>query len=209
MKIRHQKPETLFVIRGSAALMLIGMVVLLIELWQLQVPRKNGLEEVFRNQSVRRIRLPAVRGKIYDSKGICLADSIPNYCIAIYTEELYAPKSMVAKTLELSHEIWQRIGRKPDIGYRDIQRHLLFSPNEPLVLYKTLTPEEITVWRVAFEKWTEPPEGSLFRRRVPGLDLGHPLQGQSIVIETQALRKRGTSTAANTLELIYKITERL
>ncbi|MCK4563532.1 MAG: hypothetical protein KAU94_02520, partial [Verrucomicrobia bacterium] len=96
MRVRRQKQESLLVIWVVSALMLLGMGVLLSELWKLQVPRKSGFDEVFHNQSVRRVRLPAVRGKIYDTHGKCLADSVPNYCIAIYTEELRAPRSAVA-----------------------------------------------------------------------------------------------------------------
>ncbi|HSR88191.1 MAG TPA: penicillin-binding transpeptidase domain-containing protein, partial [Pontiella sp.] len=57
--------------------------------------------------------------------------------------------------------------------------------------------------------WTAPPKGSLRRRTIPGLDLGKPLAGRSIVINTGDLLRRGTSTAANTLELVYQISERL
>jgi penicillin-binding protein 2 len=209
MKVRRKREASKAVIWAVFGLMVMGMGLLVSKLWELQVQHKSGFEEVFRNQSVRRVRLPAVRGKIYDRNGECLADSVPNYCIAIFTEELYAPKSMVAKTLELMHEIWARVGRKPDVGYIDVQRHIKFASHEPLVLYKNLSPDEIAKWRRAFEKWTQPPKGSLRRQKVPGLDLGNPLQGNSIVIKTEELKKRGTSTSANALELVYEITQRL
>ncbi len=202
MKVRRQKQESLLVIWVVSALMLLGMGVLLSELWKLQVPRKSGFDEVFHNQSVRRVRLPAVRGKIYDTHGKCLADSVPNYCIAIYTEELFAPKSMVAKTLELMHEIWARVGRNPDIGYRDIQRHILLSPNEPLVFYDRLSDSELARWQAAFGRWNE-------KRKVPGLGNHDPLRDNNIVVETSELLERGTTTAANTLELVYEISERI
>ena len=88
MRVRRTKETSLPVIWTVAALMLLGMGVLIAELWKLQVPRKSGFVAEFVQQSVRRVRLPAVRGKIYDAKGVCLADSVPNYSIAIYTEEL-------------------------------------------------------------------------------------------------------------------------
>lgn len=202
MKVRRQKPESLLVIWVVSGLMLLGMGVLVAELWQLQVPRKSGFEEVFHNQSVRRVRLPSVRGKIYDTHGKCLADSVPNYCIAIYTKELFAPKSMVAKTLELMHEIWVRVGRKPDIGYRDVQRHIFLAPDEPLVLYDDLSDSELARWQAAFGRWSE-------KRKIPGLKNHDPLRDNNIVVETNELFKRATSTEANTLELVYKLTQRL
>ena len=88
MKVRKHKPSGRIIILGIASIMLGGFVLLASELSELQVKQQDGFEKMFRNQSVRRVRLPAVRGKIFDSKGRCLADSIPNYCIAIYTHEL-------------------------------------------------------------------------------------------------------------------------
>lgn len=209
MKVRRQRAESLLVIWISTAFMLLGMGVLVAELWKLQVPRKSGFEAEFLQQSVRRVRLPAVRGKIYDAKGVCLADSVPNYCIAIYTGELRAPRSATANTLELLHEIWARVGRKPDVSYHDIQRHLLLTPDEPLVAWKELDDQSLARWKRRFEDWTAPPKGSRRRRKIAGLDLGKPVQGRSIVLLTSELHKRGTTTAANTLELVYEISERI
>ncbi len=210
MKVRRQKQEaSTLVIWVVLGIMLLGMGVLASNLWKLQVRQKSGFDADFYSQSVRRIRLPSVRGKIYDTNGAVLADSTPNYCIAIYTEELYVPKSMVAKTLELVHEIWIRVGRKPDISYRDIQRHIKFATEQPLTVYKNLTPEEIREWRIGFEKWTAPPKGWNKRYKIPGLELKYPVIDGGIVIHTKELEKRATSTEANTLELVYKISERL
>ncbi len=209
MRIRRKKEASLLVIWVVAALMLLGMIVLVSELWKLQVPQKGDFEAEFVQQSVRRIRLPAVRGKIYDTQGVCLADSVPNYCIAIFTEEMRAPRSAAANTLELLHEVWTRVGCKPDISYRDIQHHLELTPDEPLVAWKNLDDASLARWRTKFEEWTAPPKGSRKRRKIPGLDLGNPVQGRSIVLLTSELRKRGTSTAANTLELVYQISERI
>jgi len=202
MKVRRNREASPLVLWVVSALMVLGMAVLASELWQLQVPRKSGFEAEFLQQSVRRVRLPAVRGKIYDANGTCLADSVPNYCIAIYTEELRAPRSATANTLELLHEIWARVGRPPNITYRDVQKHLLLTPSEPLVLYQHLSDTELARWQAAFGRWSE-------KRPIPGLKNHEPLLDDHIVIETKELLKRGTTTAANTLELVYKISERI
>ena len=113
---------------------------------------------MFKNQSVRRVRIPAVRGKIFDVKNRCLADSVPNYCIAIYTHDLRSPRSAIANSLELIHEVWSRIGIKPNIDYVDLKRHLSLTPEKPLKIYDNLTNKQITTWRQEFEKWTAPPK---------------------------------------------------
>ncbi|HEY5653655.1 MAG TPA: penicillin-binding transpeptidase domain-containing protein [Pontiella sp.] len=202
MKVRSRKEASPVVIWTILGLMLLGMSVLGSKLWQLQVKRKSGFEEVFNNQSVRRVRLPAVRGKIYDTHGTVLADSIPNYCIAIYTEELRAPRSTVANTLELMHTIWQKIGAPPDVTYHDIKRHIELTPDEPLMLYKKLNDTQWGRWQQQFGEWSE-------KHKVPGLKTHDPLVSNQIVIHTSELKKRSTTTAANTLELIYEISERI
>ncbi len=208
MRVRRTKEASLSVVWTVSFLMLLGMGVLVTELWKLQIPRKSGFVAEFVQQSVRRVRLPGVRGKIYDAKDVCLADSVPNYSIAIYTEELRAPRSVVANTLALLHEVWARVGHPPDISYRDIQKHLLLTPDQPLVAWKELEDKSLSRWRARFEEWTAPPKGSRRRKQVPGLDLGKPVQGRSIVLLTSELQGRGTTTAANTLELVYEIAAR-
>ena len=209
MKIRQPQHSSFLIIKSLIILIVLSFSVLVTELWQLQVKEQDGFEALFRNQSLRRVRLPAVRGKIYDTKNRTLADSIPNYCIAIYTHELRAPRSGIANVLEQVHEIWSRVGRAPEVSYEKIKSHMEMQPKEPLILYKNLSDAEIHQWRKEFEKWTAPKKGSFRRKKIPGLDLGRPLKGRSIVLETAALANRRTSTAANTLEMIYRISKRM
>jgi len=203
MKVRRIKKDSVLIIWIIFGIMVLGMVVLLVNLWTLQVPKKGSFEDEFIHQSVRRVRLPALRGKIYDSQGVCLADSVPNYCIAIYTEELRAPRSAVANTLELIHEIWSRIGRKPDISYKEIKQHFLIAPNKPLVAWKNLDDQTLATWNQKYEAWYK----SRNNKKIKGLDT--PTQNRNIVLNTKALKKKSTSTAANVLELVYKISDRI
>ncbi len=209
MKVRRQKPARRAVIHMVMGLVMASMSLLAAELWELQVKRQDGFETVARNQSVRRVRLPAVRGKIHDAYGICLADSVPNYCLAIYTSELRAPRSAVANVLELLHEVWARVGVPPDITYTDVVRHINMTPNKPLTAYRELDDDRLVRWRQRFEEWTAPPPGSFRHRGIVGLDMGRPVEGRSIVLHTGELLRRRTSPAANTLELVYKISERI
>jgi penicillin-binding protein 2 len=210
MKIRRQKKESIWVIWAISAVMMLGMSLILTSLWKLQVPRKGSFEDKFREQTIRRVRLPGIRGKIYDTNGFCLADSIPDYNIAIYTEELRQPRSAVANTLELLHEVWIRVGVsiKPDITYRDIKKHLLLTPDEPLVAWRNLSDEQAAHWVAEFEKWTAPRKGSSRRAIVRGLDM--PITADNCIsFNMRDLRRKSTSTAANTLELVYQIEERI
>jgi len=209
VKVRRLKEQNLLVIRVISALMLAGMLLLVAELWRLQVPRKSGFVAEFVHQSVRRIRLPAVRGKIYDVNNVCLADSVPNYGIAIFTEELRAPRSAAANTLELIHELWSGIDRKPDISYRDIKRHLALTPDEPLTVWTNLTDDEIIGVHRVVDRLTAPLKGSTRKRKIVGLDEEQPVTGRAVVFNMAKLRRKRTSIAANTLELVYIISQRI
>ena len=81
MKVRQPQHSSQLVIGALLVVILSGFTLLGTELWQLQVREQDGFETLFRNQSIRRVRLPAVRGKIFDAKDRVLADSIPNFLI--------------------------------------------------------------------------------------------------------------------------------
>jgi penicillin-binding protein 2 len=202
MKVKQKRDSSTLVIWVVFGIMMFALCFLASRLWNLQVNKKSAFDADFRDQSVRRVRLPAVRGKIYDCNGVVLADSVPNYSIAIFTEELRAPRSAIANTLELMHKIWVKVGTPPDITYRDVKKHMLLTPNEPLVLYKGLNDEQLGRWQREFGQWSD-------KHKIPGLKHHDPLSSNVIAIETSELQKRPTSTAANTLELVYEISERI
>ena len=203
MRVKQKQETSTLVIWVVFGIMMLALGFLGSKLWKLQVLGKSGFDAVFHNQSVRRVRLPAVRGKIFDTNGKVLADSVPNYCIAIFTEEMRAPRSATANVLELMHTIWVKVGIPPDVTYREIKRHMTsLTPEQPIVLYKGLSDERLGRWQNAFGRWSE-------KRKIPGLSTHDPLSSNAIVIETTELLKRPTSTAANTLELVYEISERI
>ncbi|MCI0747814.1 MAG: hypothetical protein L0Y58_20595 [Verrucomicrobia subdivision 3 bacterium] len=67
---------------------LIGMGILLAGLWFVQVISSRHYSENQKAQSFRTVRIPAIRGKILDRKGISLAENQPSYNISIYLDEL-------------------------------------------------------------------------------------------------------------------------
>ncbi len=73
-----------------AATVLLGMLVLVGGLWYRQVYASSHYVESFKTQSIRRVRYPALRGKILDCHGNQLAINRPSYNINLYLEELSA-----------------------------------------------------------------------------------------------------------------------
>ena len=69
-------------------LMVLGFALLIGKLWHLQVISFSKYERFREIQSLRNIREPAIRGKIFDRNGYVLADNRPNYGVVIFLEEL-------------------------------------------------------------------------------------------------------------------------
>lgn len=91
MAFRDLLSEEQLRLRLLFGIMLIAFGVLLAALWRMQVAHGTMYQRDLVRQSVRRVRLPGMRGRIFDRAGRCLADNRPSYCVAIYLEELRRP----------------------------------------------------------------------------------------------------------------------
>ncbi len=75
-------------LRFLAFITLAGLLILLGGLWWVQVVSTKYYRDKLEVQSIRTVRLPPVRGKIFDRDGRVLAENIPSYNISLYMEEL-------------------------------------------------------------------------------------------------------------------------
>lgn len=75
-------------LRVLTLVVLSGLLILVGGLWWVQVIMFHTYTESGHNQSYRTVRIPAVRGKILDRKGLVLAENRPSYDINLYIEEL-------------------------------------------------------------------------------------------------------------------------
>lgn len=96
--------------------------------------------------TLRRVRLPATRGRILDRGGRVLAGSRPRYCVAFYLDELRAAgtwSNTVDRVMEQVRRVGGAIGREPDISRGDVWNHLRLRRPIPLVAYQDLTREQM------------------------------------------------------------------
>ena len=75
-------------LRALSHVVLIGLLVLLVGLWWVQVVSARNYQARLETQSFRTVRVPAVRGKILDRNGIALAENRPSFNVGLYLEEL-------------------------------------------------------------------------------------------------------------------------
>ncbi len=129
--------------------MLAAMGFLAWRLWGFQVDQGRVYEENQYRQSVRRVRLPGIRGRIFDRHGTCLADNEPNYGLAIYLEELHQPgpqSRTVARIENLVSDLSRKLGVPPALTADDIRNHLKKRTPLPLVAWRNLDATALARW---------------------------------------------------------------
>jgi penicillin-binding protein 2 len=143
---RRRETVRFLLILGALAA---AMLFLAGSLWNVQVRRASAFETSFDRQSVRRVRLPAARGTIFDRNGDCLAGNKPNFCLAVYIEELRQPgkwSRTVAEVERVLDRTANVVGRPPGVTTEDIWKHIRQRLPLPFIAWRNLTFEELARW---------------------------------------------------------------
>ncbi len=136
-------PARLFFLLAFAAIV---YGILLLRLWDEQIRHGKKHREKIRRQSVRRIRIPGIRGRIFTSDMRALADNIPSYELVFHLAEMRVPGSRsrtINHILETITKLGQAIGRKNDITEKDIIEHINLKPALPLAVFSNLGVREL------------------------------------------------------------------
>jgi len=75
-------------LRHLVVILMLGLGILVLRLWWLQVYLASDYVQQHERQAVRTVRVPALRGVITDRNGHVLADNEPAFNVSIYLEEL-------------------------------------------------------------------------------------------------------------------------
>ncbi len=143
MKIRRTERSSSLRIYVVLAVMMGGFLLLVGSLWRLQVSNVSQFENRQKIQSLRRVRLPGIRGKIYDRNGLCLADNRPTYSIALFPEDIRRPgpwSKTIDHAMEVMGEVSEMTGLEPVINRDKIWAHLRRRLPLPLVLWRDIAP---------------------------------------------------------------------
>ena len=133
-----------------AGIFLLGLVVLAVNLHAVQVDDSAEMRLAAREQSVRRIRLAAPRGRIVDRNGIVLADNRPCFSIVCHCEHFGrrgwedTAEAIVAAAKEVS----LATGLELRLGVTNVITHLRREVSVPLTVWDDVD-------RFAFERFCE------------------------------------------------------
>jgi len=132
------------IVAMAAALLFLGVV-----LWRVQVLSSGKYVTSLEQQSMRRVRLPGARGKVWDRNGVCLADNRPSYCVAIYVEELRQAgrwRKTVDRVEGAVQQLAELFGVPPQITREDIDRHVRKRLAMPFLAWRDIDEKMLSRW---------------------------------------------------------------
>ncbi|MCK4981863.1 MAG: hypothetical protein KAS17_03015, partial [Victivallaceae bacterium] len=120
--------------------------ILVIKLWQEQIRQGSTHREKISKQSIRRIRIPASRGKILTSDLHVLADNTPSYDVYLYFEEMRQPGR--GRTITYIENALLQIDAILDenkkITALDIRKHMNKRPGLPFKVASDISPRQMS-----------------------------------------------------------------
>jgi penicillin-binding protein 2 len=131
-------------------IMLLGLGYLLFCLHNIQIEQTRAFASAQEFHSLRRVRLPATRGKILDRNGIVLADNKPSYCVSVYLEEMRqkgAWTNTINFVAERLDEISEIVGVPCEVDKDIIWTHIRRRRAIPLVAFRGL--DDVAVARLS------------------------------------------------------------
>lgn len=119
----------------------------LLRLFALQVANQGEYDKKIIRQSIRKIRIPAKRGKIYTSNLEVLADTVPEINLSLYINEIRTTSRTRTINLveQLISEMAVLLDRNSSISRNDIEKHIIRTPGLPLLVFKNLNVKELAI----------------------------------------------------------------
>lgn len=128
--------------------MALAYFAILYRLWEVQIKEGESHRDNISKQSIRSIRDPGVRGRIFSADGKLLADNKPSYDIVFHPSEMRKPgrrSNTIKHILECSGRIADAIGRKQPLTEGVVQHHLNVRPGVELPVFSDLSQKELAI----------------------------------------------------------------
>lgn len=123
-----------------------ALCVLARRLYAVQIVESRAYAKSQMRQSVRRVHVPARRGRIFDRGGECLADNRPSYCIALFIEDMRRPGPWSNTVNEVDARIDSlslALGIPRQIGRDDVAGHVFRQLPMPLLAWQDIDGETL------------------------------------------------------------------
>lgn len=150
MSFEQQQPKEPRIARLIiiSVLFLSLFLAIVIRLGMIQLSGDSLYNESIDTQSIRIIRIPALRGQILSSDNIVIADSIPSYNIVFHLAEMrkYGTRDKnIDHIIELASSIASKLGRKSDLTKEMIIEQTNLFPAIPITVFSNLNEKELAI----------------------------------------------------------------
>ncbi|NOY79495.1 MAG: hypothetical protein GXP31_00680, partial [Kiritimatiellaeota bacterium] len=146
MHIKRTSPVFYSRLLLLAAFFAVGLGVLVIRLWTVQVKEGPRHTRAIARQSIRLIRLNPVRGRIFSRGGDILVDNTPSYALIFHVSEMRRGGSRTATVRFIWDQVRKAaalIGRPVPISKARIKKRLETYPALPMVVFTGLNAREL------------------------------------------------------------------
>ena len=130
-------------------------LIMMIKAFQEQISLSDEHQQAVSRQSLRRIRIPANRGKIFSADLQVMAENIVSYDVNFYLAEMRQPGGpgrTVKYAYELYKELAEKLNRQAVLREEDISHHVNWKPGLPLTVFTNLSDRKIAkVFKLAAE----------------------------------------------------------
>lgn len=128
-----------------SVILLAGFGILLFKLWYEQIHLSERYKRSISRQSVRRIRMPGMRGRIFTSDYLLLADNAPRYDLVFYLQEMRrnSRKRTIKNIRAVASKMAAELNRQDNLTKEKILKHIRTQPAMPLIIYKNLSEVEL------------------------------------------------------------------
>ncbi len=126
------------------SLMFVGVLVLIFRAYTLQIKNNDKALKIQARQTLRRIRIPARRGRILSSDQMILADNEPGFSLLFYPGEMRFNRRQktIDYMLDAAESLSRSIGRESPLKRENVVLHLNTKPGLPLILFSRLSQQE-------------------------------------------------------------------
>lgn len=121
-------------------------LIVLAKLWDVQIKEGEEHRQSISRQSIRKIRNPGYRGRIYSSDNHLLADNAPSYDIIFHLAEMRQPgkrSKTVKHILESAERVAKAIKRESSLTKAAVIRHMNYQPGLGMTIFKDLHHDEL------------------------------------------------------------------
>ncbi|MCK5845338.1 MAG: hypothetical protein KAG97_11565, partial [Victivallales bacterium] len=128
------------------SLISLAYLVVLARLWNEQIQKGELRGNEVRKQTIRRIRQPAVRGRILTDDGEVLADNVPEFEVVFDIAAMRQPgysSRTIKHVLDSADKVAAAIHRDNPLTKEKIQSHINYKPALPLTVFTKLSQIEL------------------------------------------------------------------